>query len=722
MSPGARRRDGFRQTEPVPTISSWLPRVAQFLPPDAPDLPISDSPAAFVGLLQAIDQAASGKTIFGHTQVGEAAMDDLDDLHDEKLLQPAQVAATRVGVGTFVAIAACTSGDLESARTWLVRGLGGTAAPDSKLDFDGLMYLRAGAARRNVTAEDVVAGFAYALFYMAREAGYLSEVTDFVGERLAADLAMFPVCDSAVDAVSNALWWARSVGREDLAQPLREWCLRAADEYERPEASGASPIGPLEPLVLRFGVAISLPEGLGRTQALDEVVARVDDQTPPGLAVQVLAAACEGDADRARILMPRILDAIVANRKEWEEHLTSEQIDEVRERQFSTLGAPLTVLARDGDMVSVANLLRSWSGIDEPLSPPAADRVLLCLHGNEHTYAWAGGSCRTPVSVSSQRLSSATNAALGTALVATGPDAEPLLAPATGKIHRPSGIEYGNVCRDLLALDLCPDFVKNVEPAAWLIPIPGFRVPYQGLLAERGAAPAMWVSLREPAPDRPVGRVLIAQADTALSAVEAELAAAVFTAAGIDVDQVAATEGPQVADRVNSALASDEYDVIWVAAHGRQPEYDPEAAAIYLPSGRRLTDSDLKVVPAEQSARRLLVLSSCDAAATIQATGLRARGLAAAAAGPHQAVVGHQWVVDERLAAAFGVLLSAAIAQTRNFNDAFDQAMRWLQRPWAENAELLATYDLDPEQVDRVRGRNEFSENVLDFGAPAFYC
>lgn len=712
----------LRQTGQVPTVSECLPRVAQFLPESDANRPVSDSPAAFIDLLLAVQLAASGKTIFGLTRVGEAAMDDLDHLSDEKLVHRAQVDAARVGVGTTIAVAECLSGNIDAARAWLVRGLGGTSAPESEFSLGGLAFLRVSAAVGNVTAVDVVAQFSYALFYVARATGYLREATDQVGSDLATELTRFPVTSTAVDAVPQALSWACSLDREDLAQPLRDWCNRAAESFDQRQFPALSSARRTAALELRFAVAVSLPEGPDRAAALDEALARVDGECPAELAVQVLAAAGGRDPVRTRDLMPQLLEMVVATRKEWESVFTTDQVDALRERALSTIGAPLTTLARDGDVANAATLLRAWIGVDEPLSAACADRIQLCLHGEEHTYAWAGGTCVAPVVVTSQQLSAAMNQALGSAVVATGPGAHNLPVPATGRIDRTAGIGFGETCRDLLALDSCPQFVAAVNPAALLIPAPGYRVPYQGLLAERGAAPAVWVSLQEPAADRWIGRALIAQGDTDLSGVEAELVAAVFAAAGIEVAQVSADEGGVVADRVNDALGSDEYDIIWIAAHGRQPDYEPMAAEISLPSGRRLTDHDLKVLPAGQTERRLLVLSSCDAAATMQASGLRARGLAAAAAGPLQAVVGHQWVVNERLAAAFGVLLAAAIAETRDFNEAFSHSMRWLQRPWSENADLLATYDLDAGRVKQLQGAVEFRDNILDFGAPAFYC
>jgi hypothetical protein len=324
--------------------------------------------------------------------------------------------------------------------------------------------------------------------------------------------------------------------------------------------------------------------------------------------------------------------------------------------------------------------------------------------------------------VTSQKLATVTNHALGSALVATGPGATRLHLPATSKVDRPWGMGFGDTCRELLALNECSGFTQSLTSSGLFIPIPGYRVPYQGLLAEHGPVPALWISMREPAPDKWVDRVLIATGDTALSNLEAVLVADIFNFVGIDVDQVDVTQGKAVADRVNEALRSDEYAIIWIAAHGRQPDYEPLEAAISLPAEQVLTERELRTVPAEVNERRLLVLSSCDAAATMQASGLRARGLAAAAAGPHQAVVGHQWVVDERLAAAFGVLFAAALAETRDFNDAFSNALGRLQRPWSENAELLAGFHLNTELIAKLGEGPDFSTNVLDYAAPAFYC
>lgn len=174
-------------------------------------------------------------------------------------------------------------------------------------------------------------------------------------------------------------------------------------------------------------------------------------------------------------------------------------------------------------------------------------------------------------------------------------------------------------------------------------------------------------------------RVVLLEGDTCLPSVEGLLVKRVLVGGGLDGVR---KSGPAL-DVAAFRRACDDpvYDVVWVFCHGLRPAYRPAHAGLELRDGRHLTLDELRAPVPDRDAGWLLVLSSCDGAAAETAGGPRRRGLAAGAAGRAQAVVGHQWAVDEAFAATFSVLLACGLVETRAFAGAFDLALRAVRLP-----------------------------------------
>jgi hypothetical protein len=323
--------------------------------------------------------------------------------------------------------------------------------------------------------------------------------------------------------------------------------------------------------------------------------------------------------------------------------------------------------------------------------------------------------------VDEDRLTKATNAALGEALSSAEPSSTPVGAPATGTVDRTQGALFAAQAKAMLNVTDCPPLRDQIRDETLLLPVPGWRLPYQALLLdELGQTPPLWVSLQRPAIDPFFDRAVLIEGDTALSRVEADLVEHVLVGGGLEVERLSGAAATTATFR--SAYSDPKVDLLWISGHGSRNPLRPETDGVQLRVGEYVTLDDVRSQPSDREQSRLLILSSCDGAATATSGGLRRRGLAAEAASSHQAVVAHQWPVEERFAAVFAALLACGLIDTRSINKAFNYAMHAVRLPTEALTQELTMRGCDPKLAAQLRSPvGSYGDNILDYGVPALY-
>lgn len=213
------------------------------------------------------------------------------------------------------------------------------------------------------------------------------------------------------------------------------------------------------------------------------------------------------------------------------------------------------------------------------------------------------------------------------------------------------------------------------------------------------------VSLRNPKPDRSIGRALLWAEGSLYSEIERAEVSSILVRAGIVVDIPKRHTALEFERRYNS----DEYDLIWMGCHGLFEPSAPHLSKLQVGVDEWIDTGLLHKTP-ESATRRLLVLNACEGGATFIGGGLMDSGLAASAASPSQAVIAHLWPIRAWPdSVGFAVVLSSLLANEpddclpgfrRTFFEAFEQCLRILSEGPERVRRFIADMGRLPSQLD----------------------
>lgn len=694
----------------MPLIQALLPQFASLLPPSVRSLDVPANADA-AALLRAVLVGPDGRPDHEVERLAEQALDDLANAGEQ--LASAVAAAWRIGVVIDVAGTYLRRADVDSVWRWLVRGLGGDPdATATEVAFNGLDLLIKESISGSVAAQDILAGFAEPLFYVGTNAGYLSDVLQHYDEPLLVVLLGCAPSDFIRSAVPQALTWMRQKEKWDLVSMSSRWCLTAAR---------LPSVAPHEAIYLLYSGYFALPHGPVRRMAMKTLYDSLPEDAPAVLRFQIIAMSCEGDFDDLAAMMPAILTHI---REVWDEADSNggtAAVESLRERLFDVAGPIVDALAARGRIAECLHFLQTWSGIERHTGNESIlDSVVLILDVTDGIrWCWNGGAHLMQEGMSLGEITDAINTALGTAHVTVGRDTTILHREVRPSHDRTAGQYFAAACRRYLDLNLTGDVAAAVSSRSLAVPLPDLRVPYQALIQERWTTPSVWVSLMPPLPDRWLDRVAVLEGDTPLAEIESRLVAQLLGQAGCEISCVASSDLDLF--RFREVYSNAAVDAIWLSGHGKSPRFRPQDAKLLLPSGESVSISDLRKHPIT-SGRRLLFINTCDGAVTAASGARSLRGMAASAAHGSQAVVAHQWEVDDRTAATFSVLLAlSCLDHLDDYLKAFNAALKLLRRPWEDIEKALVRRGCDVGDLKGLRPPVDFSENIFDYGAPAFF-
>lgn len=418
----------------------------------------------------------------------------------------------------------------------------------------------------------------------------------------------------------------------------------------------------------------------------------------------------EGDA-----VLPELLQQVEEVIAIVESESDPAQVSRDRGIVFSILGQLQYRLLQSGDTLHLTQLLSIWRGV--PADQARNDRCLTLANAGSKVWFRPGSAPSPDLPDSGNRLTTAFNKALGKALVTRGQGDTALTHPATGRKDLTQAEELHDALHAHLDVADLVEFAFSENTAAFISLLPSLT-PVQALLARaQGPALPLAVSLRAPLPDRPVERVQLWCGDAPSARTEAIIVETVFSYAGKTVDVI--TGDDLSCDRFLAEFQRDDYDVIWVAAHGSHPPYAPDQSAVVLSDSEYVFLDDLaRVTRPPASTRRLVVFNTCDSAAADTQGPYDDRGIARSVVGPDQAVIGHLWPVDGDAATVFGALLAIELADGSDYAEAFANALRDLQQDWATLAGQLGDRGIGSLVAEPLDGFRQ--PTIFDWGSAAF--
>ena len=245
-----------------------------------------------------------------------------------------------------------------------------------------------------------------------------------------------------------------------------------------------------------------------------------------------------------------------------------------------------------------------------------------------------------------------------------------------------------------------------------VVTIPSLPAPVLALLAtEGGVVAAEEVSLRQPLPVRPIGRVAVWQGGTMHEGFEVEALERVAALAGWTIE----VQGGDLS-AFERFYADPAADLLWVIGHGEHSPHRVEGSGLVI--GEEIVTADrLRGLAPASEGRRLLVLNVCSGA-TAQVRGGMARiGFGQELTGPAQQVAAHLWPVGMYAGLAFGAKfvleLSAAPPP-----EAYAQTVAGMRDPATLRGDLITRLGPGLAIHDRLVNQDAQIANAMAWGAP----
>lgn len=395
-----------------------------------------------------------------------------------------------------------------------------------------------------------------------------------------------------------------------------------------------------------------------------------------------------------------------------------------RGRLFSLIAPLVRTALLAGNVHQATEALARWRGV------PAGQQVVsplfhLSAEPNGTHWIWPGHdrSANNPEAMVNSVL--ATNRFLRVhTTVANVPEVElePLDDPSKlGDPDPRAAAAFAAASADIIRTDLITDqAIQLAVTTTALVPVPGQTLPWQAHLARQQLH--VWPissSLRQPENDRPPRRIVIWDSGELWSApLELE---ALQTVAANATDTTIDIVTAGTAEHFIDLYRDPDIDILWVVSHGEYDHYSPHQSRIPVNPDQNVTLNELLDVHPTWNGRRLLVLNSCDGAASASYGGPTDFGFAPTLASAGQAVISHLWPVDSfHVAPAFGAILMAGVIDGKPYTVAFANSVRHMVQGWdavAAELERLGVTDL----ADAARHTSIDLDDVTYWGTPALF-
>lgn len=605
-------------------------------------------------------------------------------------------------------------------RDWLVRTVCDTTAPAQP-------RLEANLARVPVLAGT---SFADPLDTLAAIQVVRWLTTLYFYARATKDLAFLtePYLNFAIDFLT------KSSERPGFAGPVTDGLVAICDWAHTEGAAAAKPLAAMlestlndsaAPQAIRYQIAILLsgPAGtlteVSRADRAQATLASFSEFIRAENRAWLLSVQCDGDIERTNELYDELVAALRERHADLVEFTGGgrRELSYINGRDLGRFASVARMLALDGQASRAAAVIAAVLGIEGPVAD-----VIVGLTADPLGTVWAADGDVSAGDHSGEdtlgELIDAFNKALGHAITYTSGEGiipDDLDRPGVPVVHQAPRFQAAAEAH--LRLDALAHRLADQEPQdrRALLLIPDAPAPVQTLgIVNHGASAPLSVSLRPPADDRAVARVALLKGDVPGASWEAEAVELAF-AGRAEIDLIELT----AATDFITAYGDPAYDIIWLASHGAQDLYSPHATVLHLTLDVTVDAAELDALVVPQLGRRLLVLNACDSAAAGHLGGMGQLGLSPWLAGPHQAVIGHQWLADQYFAAAFGAAMAVELAAGTTFFAAFERSVSTISKGPQHARTALEPALPGIELMDRLAARND-DTTIFDWGSPAF--
>lgn len=607
-------------------------------------------------------------------------------------------------------------GELGGAHDWIVTGLGDDLAHGVERAFSpGRLEVFETSETKWIANNraSTVADWAFAFFYLCRRAATFHVAARMALPAVVRILEPLPETDpKAIEARCMIVNWA-SVYLPDVASVLAR---RLEKAFDLPDLGLAS----------RTRIAVMFA-GNGRG---------LTDRAPAEWAAWALGegAAALGSHEPFQLIWHqvatvedwhRLKPATLAAARHYAASLrglgSPTAIAKATDQRSGLLGPAFLRMTEFGRSDDLVEILACW--YDVPADVSLATSVLFVSPNHRSGTAFLGARSRILPAAGSHilaELTAITNQALGLAITVQGEIEGAAVPQRAGQPDYALGPRFQETLEAAYRL-------KEIDPEVLadrrgLIAFPGQPHPLQAMLAgvrDRRTLPIS-ASLQQPTADRPLRRALIWSADNDLFAgFEADAVQQILEGAGVACERRSG-EGARPADFL-AAYSDPGLDIVWVAGHGEIDHWRDGSARLMTGVDCFVSIDELVANTPQIEERRLLMLNICDGAVAAVNGGIHRLGLAHMLARRTQATISHLWPVRPLMAAAFGTLLAGRLAQRMTSFEAYEAALQSIRAPSADVTGAIREVVPGLGLVDRLEATDLDSENIFNWGSPAFF-
>lgn len=263
------------------------------------------------------------------------------------------------------------------------------------------------------------------------------------------------------------------------------------------------------------------------------------------------------------------------------------------------------------------------------------------------------------------------------------------------------------------------DLQVNLKDAIAYYLYSSINFPLQAIMiSQLGFAIPMTQSLQQPEDAREIKSVLIWQDDSMTSGLECDAVIHIFSTGGITTKLLVA--GTNTLDEFKAAYESDEFDLMYICAHGQHDHYEPHASYIQLSHDIKLDSEAIRGFHNGWKNRRLAFLNICDGATTALFNSPVSLGMSPELVHSKQSVISHHWPVVPKVALLFGVLVANAIVRKLSYLDIFQEAMLKVLAGKDSALEYLRP-SLDADTIERITNMDLDTTNFTHWGSLAYF-
>jgi len=252
----------------------------------------------------------------------------------------------------------------------------------------------------------------------------------------------------------------------------------------------------------------------------------------------------------------------------------------------------------------------------------------------------------------------------------------------------------------------------------------GFKsVPIQYLMLKKiGFTYPISISLSKSLKEAKIESLLIVANGTLTSNLELE--ALKYICEKYNIYYEVMTESKIYKEEFIKLYNSEKFSVIWIATHGEHNNYEPQKSTINLSEKVSISLEELTTLELSNKTNRLLVLNLCESGVNSELSGFKCVGFSHQLASKYQSIISHLWMVEPKMAMAFGMLLAIGLISGRKkFFDAYCEAVLTLLngKEYTLNALRKELNELNVV-LERIENLDEDNwKNMLNIGSAAFF-